>query len=210
VGLDRAFQVASEVEAMACQAAEGQAVELDWVRNNRVEITVSEYLDMVRRKTCGYTTIGPMRIGAILAERTIQERATMTRFALRIGWAFQIRDDLLNLETEEKYGKEHAGDLWEGKRTLMLIHTLRCADSAERKAIVRILRKTRSRKTESDVGLLADLIEKHGGRQFASEVARKISLRARQALDVELDWLPDGEHRRFLRGMVDFMFTRKS
>jgi geranylgeranyl diphosphate synthase type II len=107
VGLDRAFQVANEVERMACMAAEGQAIELDWIRSNRVDITVGRYLDMVRRKTCGYTSIGPMRIGAILAERNARERASMSLFALRIGWVFQIQDDVLNLVGEEAlYGKE--------------------------------------------------------------------------------------------------------
>jgi geranylgeranyl diphosphate synthase, type II len=210
IGLDRAFQVANEVERMACMAAEGQAIELDWIRSNRVDITVGQYLDMVRRKTCGYTTIGPMRIGAILAERNARERASMTLFALRIGWVFQIQDDLLNLRVEDGYGKEQAGDLWEGKRTLMLIHTLGSADATERKAIARILRKTRARKTESDVALLAELVQKHGGKEFASAIARRISLRARQAFERELEWLPDGENRRFLRGMVEFMSARTS
>ena len=210
VGLDRAFQVASEVEEMACTAGEGQAIELDWIHNNRVDISVSQYLDMVRRKTCRYTTIGPMRIGAILAERNTREQASMMRFALRIGWVFQIQDDLLNLGLDGGDGKEHAGDLWEGKRTLMLIHTLRCAAPSERRAIVRILRKTRARKTEGDVELLANLIEKYQGTEFASGVARRIAVRAHQAFEVDLDWLPDGVHRQFLRGMVDFMYARTS
>ena len=49
-----------------------------------------------------------------------------------MGAAFQIQDDLLNLVgDEENYGKEIGGDIWEGKRTLMLIHLLSACHPAE-------------------------------------------------------------------------------
>ena len=55
----------------------------------------------------------------------------LVRFGFYLGAAFQIRDDLLNLIGDEaQYGKEILGDLYEGKRTLMLIHLLREAHGA--------------------------------------------------------------------------------
>ena len=50
------------------------------------------------------------------------------RFGFHFGAAFQIRDDLLNLVGDEQtYGKEILGDLYEGKRTLPLMHlTVQC------------------------------------------------------------------------------------
>ena len=52
----------------------------------------------------------------------------MVRFGFHLGAAFQIQDDLLNLlGSEREYGKEIDGDLYEGKRTLTLIHLLRNA-----------------------------------------------------------------------------------
>ena len=46
------------------------------------------------------------------------------------GIAFQVHDDLLNLEgDEDQYGKENSGDLWEGKRTIMILHFLRVGGS---------------------------------------------------------------------------------
>ena len=50
------------------------------------------------------------------------------RFGFHFGAAFQIRDDLLNLVGDEQiYGKEILGDLYEGKRTLPLVHLLAVA-----------------------------------------------------------------------------------
>ena len=49
----------------------------------------------------------------------------MVRFGFHFGAAFQIRDDLLNLVGDERdYGKEILGDLYEGKRTLTLVHLM--------------------------------------------------------------------------------------
>ncbi len=61
-----------------------------------------------------------------------------------LGAAFQITDDLLNLRADpQDYGKEIGGDLWEGKRTLMLLHALRTAEPPDRDRAVHILGKRR-------------------------------------------------------------------
>ena len=61
------------------------------------------------------------------------------RFASLLGVAFQIQDDVLNLVGTGQYGKEIAGDLWEGKHTLILIHAMRRARESERAEALRIL-----------------------------------------------------------------------
>jgi geranylgeranyl diphosphate synthase type II len=61
-----------------------------------------------------------------------------------LGAAFQITDDLLNLRADpEDYGKEIGGDLWEGKRTLMLLHAMRNATPDDQNRAVQILAKRR-------------------------------------------------------------------
>jgi geranylgeranyl diphosphate synthase type II len=58
--------------------------------------------------------------------------APLGRFGLRLGTAFQIQDDVLNLRDEPGgYGKESCGDLWEGKRTLILLHAIRSAPARD-------------------------------------------------------------------------------
>jgi DNA repair protein RadA/Sms len=59
--------------------------------------------------------------------------AELVRFGSLLGVAFQIHDDVLNLRgVERRYGKETAGDLWEGKRTLILAHALSHIGAADR------------------------------------------------------------------------------
>ncbi len=60
------FERAIEV---AQQCAEGQALELGWRFDNRLDLTDAEYLGMVLRKTCSYSTMLPLRAGAMIGSR---------------------------------------------------------------------------------------------------------------------------------------------
>ena len=65
--------------------------------------------------------------------RRPERLAPLESLGRHLGAAFQITDDLLNLRADpEEYGKEIGGDLWEGKRTLMLLHALRRAEPDDR------------------------------------------------------------------------------
>src|SRR3979411_1808893 len=122
-----------ETERMLRHSLEGQAIELAWIRDNTDGLEEADYLHMCLKKTSWYSFIYPMRVGALIAEGAIGH----DRFC-RFGWslraAFQIQDDVLNLTgSYAQYGKELYGDLWEGKRTLTLIHLLAHARARERR-----------------------------------------------------------------------------
>jgi geranylgeranyl diphosphate synthase type II len=83
-------------------------------------------------------------IGAIAAGVDPPRLVQLRKFAALLGIAFQIQDDILNVVGEgDRYGKEIGGDLWEGKRTLLLMHALRSASTHERKVAERTLAKRR-------------------------------------------------------------------
>ena len=102
---------------------------------------------MVELKTSWYSFITPLQAGAIAAGAGPERLAPLESLGRHLGAAFQITDDLLNLRADpEEYGKEIGGDLWEGKRTLMLLHALRCAEPDDRDRAVQILAKRRPRR----------------------------------------------------------------
>ncbi len=118
-----ADRVLSEFDAMALRTLEGQATELGWRRDRVDALEPEDYLDLIMHKTCWYTTVHPLRVGALVGSGGAADLRPMVRFGFHLGAAFQIQDDLLNLVgTEQEYGKEIDGDLYEGKRTLPLIH----------------------------------------------------------------------------------------
>ena len=102
-------------------------------------------------KTCWYTTIHPLRVGAIVGSGGTVELAPLVRFGFHFGAAFQIRDDLLNLIGDEQtYGKEILGDLYEGKRTLTLVHLMATAQGADRRLVRDYLRRSRAERVRSN------------------------------------------------------------
>lgn len=142
--MGRALRILDTVSVMARESAEGQAIELDWVRRARWDLADDDYLAMVDQKTGWYSFIAPVRIGAIVAGAPAEQIAALEGFAGALGAAFQIQDDVLNLLAREAdYGKEIAGDLWEGKHTLILLHALRSMDAAERARALEILDRPR-------------------------------------------------------------------
>ena len=112
-------------------------------RHNAVIIDDAQYLEMVLKKTCWLATIYPMRAGALVASRGCADLEAFVRFGFFLGTAFQIQDDLLNLCGDARYGKERDGDLWEGKRTLMLIRALRECTAEEGERLHAILCRSR-------------------------------------------------------------------
>lgn len=145
LGLGPALRILAEVADMSARTAEGQALELAAIRGGDLG-SAEGYLDLVHRKTTLYSFVTPMRAGAIAARVPPGDPALdqLTAVATPLGAAFQIQDDLLNLEgAPEAVGKEHAGDLWEGKRTLMLLRALQVASPEDREHALEILRRPR-------------------------------------------------------------------
>jgi geranylgeranyl diphosphate synthase type II len=146
VGLGKAIRILQVVARMARESTEGQALELDWIRHGRWDLRASDYVRMVYKKTSWYTFVAPVLIGGIVAGATARQLVALRKFAALLGIAFQIQDDVLNLTGEgDRYGKEIAGDLWEGKRTLILLHAMHGASPAEQERARAILAKPRPR-----------------------------------------------------------------
>ena len=124
IGVRKSLQIILEIQEMAGRSVEGQIMELAYVKQNRTDLKPKDYFRICENKTCWYTIITPLRTGLIIGSEyaTPEQLDTFTRFGLNIGLAFQITDDTLNLKASEKlYGKEIKGDIFEGKRTLILL-----------------------------------------------------------------------------------------
>jgi geranylgeranyl diphosphate synthase type II len=209
LGPGRALRVLEEAERMARESVEGQAVELGWRRDNAVDVRVQDYLQMILKKTCWYTTIYPCRVGAMIGGADEVDLERITRFGFFLGAAFQIQDDLLNLVGNQKlYGKELAGDLWEGKRTVMLIHLFQSATAPERRRIQRVLSTTRTRRRRSDVQWMRARMDAYGSIEFAQTLAHGLAGAARHEAKLAFGHLPPSRDRRFLEALPPWVLER--
>jgi geranylgeranyl diphosphate synthase type II len=202
--------LSDEFLSMARRTIDGQATELGWREDARRTVTPDDYLEMIGRKSCWYTTIYPLRAGTIIATRSNSGLAELSRFGYLLGAAFQIRDDLLDvLGTVERFGKQPYGDLREGKRTLMLIHLLRSTSRPRRNWLVDYLSRSMSQRTDADVATLLDMMNSAGSIDFAIEYGRGIGAAAYEAFEVAFRAAPVSSHRAFLGGLVSYMLERE-
>jgi geranylgeranyl diphosphate synthase, type II len=207
---DLAERVLSEFDAMALRTLEGQATELGWRRDGVDALEPEDYLDLIMHKTCWYTTVHPLRVGALIGSAGEADLRPMVRFGFHLGAAFQIQDDLLNLlGTEREYGKEIDGDLFEGKRTLPLIHLLRHARGADREVLDRYLGLERAQRTAAMVAEVRELLDAYGSITFAAEYAHGIAGAALDTFEEAFASAAPGPDRDFVRALVPYMLERR-
>ncbi len=210
-GLKVSILLIEEMGRMARESGEGQALELGWRRDNIVDLCDADYFEMVLKKTCWYTTIAPMRLGALIGCRDmLPEFETLIRFGFFFGTAFQIRDDVLNLTGDERYGKEIYDDLLEGKRTLMVIHLLTHATPEERERVTAFLSSPRAKRGGEPVRWVVERMKHYGSIDYAQEVANGLAGAALHEFSTVFDSLPASRDKRFLADLVTWVLERTS
>jgi geranylgeranyl diphosphate synthase type II len=206
---DLADLVWHEFDTMAMRTLEGQAIEVGWQLDNVEDLRPDDYLELIMHKTCWYTTIHPLRVGALVGSGGKADLAPLVRFGFHFGAAFQIRDDLLNLVGDEHtYGKEILGDLYEGKRTLPLVHLLANATGADLALVRDYLRRNRSERSAELVGTVRALMDEYGSIAFTSEYAEGILLVAEEYFEEAFADAEPGPDLDFLRALVPYVWAR--
>ena len=134
----------------------------------------------------------------------------MVRFGFHFGAAFQIRDDLLNLVGDERmYGKEILGDMYEGKRTLPLVHLMATARGADRDLVRDYLAPDACRAlTRAGRATFATLMDDYGSIAFTGEYAEGILLVAEEYFEQAFADAQPGPDLDFLRSLVPYVWAR--
>lgn len=206
---DIADVVMSEFDTMALRTLEGQATEVGWLNDNVTDLGPEDYLELIMHKTCWYTTIHPLRVGAIVGSGGTVDLAPLVRFGFHFGAAFQIRDDLLNLVGDEQmYGKEILGDLYEGKRTLPLVHLLATATGADGRLVRDYLGQSRADRSADLVRTIRDLMDDYGSISFTREFAEGILVVAEDYFEQAFADARPGPDLDFLRSLVPYVWAR--
>jgi len=183
----------------------GQAMDIAWHRGLRgADVTEQQYLQMCAYKTGTLARLAA-KLGAILAGAPDWQVEGIGHFAEAIGVAFQIQDDILNIAGDpDAYGKEWGGDVTEGKRTLMVIYTLRVASGEDRKRLLEILdMHTRDKRLIKEA---VGIMKRYGAIEYAKGVARRMVEEAWSGVD---SWLKPSEAKEALRALARFLIERE-
>lgn len=117
----------------ALEIGEGQQYDMEF--ENRNDVTEAEYIEMIRLKTSVLLACA-VKLGALLADAPAGDVENLYKFGERIGLAFQLQDDYLDVYGDPKvFGKKIGGDITSNKKTYMLINALNKANARQRKEL---------------------------------------------------------------------------
>ena len=210
LGYELAFQILTEFTRLSNQVVEGQHIELSWIGNNRWNLTEDDYWAMCVQKTAWYTCITPCQLGALAAGASRADVDQFIDIGMNLGVAFQIQDDVLNLIGEVgQYGKEIAGDISEGKRTLVLIHLFASCTEAEAERVIEIMAKHREDKRQIEVEEVLSLMEKYKSIAYAQERSKTLVAEACTQFNQRFVHLPDSRAKSLFLPLVNFVIERE-
>jgi octaprenyl-diphosphate synthase len=172
-------------------------------RKGALDLTESEYLDIIRCKTAVLFQ-GACRISAILANADQVKEAALSDFGFHIGMAFQMADDLLDYTFDSRIlGKSVGADLREGKLTLPVIYALQQADSGDRKRMKALIQDEDF--SEDDFQWLVAVLKKYGGIGYTENLAAAHVVKAKQSLSL----FEDSGTKHILLDIADYALERK-
>ena len=130
---DKLAEVLQLFTETALEIGEGQQYDMEFEQRN--DVTEAEYIEMIRLKTSVLLACA-LKIGALLADAPEADCDNLYRFGEKIGLAFQLQDDFLDVYGDTKvFGKAIGGDILAGKKTFMLINALSHANDSQRKEL---------------------------------------------------------------------------
>ncbi len=195
-------QILAVFNRTALEVCEGQQYDMDF--EERQKVSVAEYMQMIELKT-SVLLAGAVVIGALLGGASEADCRRLRRFAVELGLAFQLQDDLLDSYGDERLGKTIGGDILEGKKTYLMITAMSRASEAERE----VLRRTHADATLTDAEKIAAVKAVYDRLDVPHLTEQQIEVRFERAL-AQLDEL-DADPARVepLRTYAESLLGRK-
>jgi geranylgeranyl diphosphate synthase type I len=177
-------------------------IELPCRLNN---ILYEDILSIYEYKTAYYTIIGPLQLGALLANGDEKLLSSIENFGKYLGIAFQIKDDILDIFGEKKYtGKATESDIEEGKITLLWYFANENADKNQKNILEQLYGKKNLQ--EHEISSIKDAFHKTGALEKCEAIMKEFTNKAKE--QVNSMGITD-ENKNMLYALCDFLINRK-
>lgn len=204
----RAFEMMVELESMKIMKilshttnviAEGEVLQLLNVHD--ADTTEERYLQVIHHKTAKlFEAAG--QLGAVLSESNEETEDALGRYAMHLGSAFQLVDDLLDYSAKsDTLGKNVGDDLAEGKPTLPLIYAMHHGDSSQSA----IIRQAIENGERDRIAEILTIIQDTGAIDYTAKAAQKEVDAAKNCLNI----LPESPYKTALLSLADFAISRE-
>lgn len=179
---------------------EGQALDMEF--EDRFDVKTSEYLDMIAGKT-GALISTSLQLGGLIAGASSKRLDQLADIGRSAGLAFQIQDDWLDVTADpEKFGKQPAGDVREGKKTFLMLKTLERCNEVERDWLTHCLKNKPL--NDEDVAKVVELYKNYGITHEARRLMTSYYDDAKEALQK----FDDSNYKRDLQQLLTYLEKR--
>ena len=181
------------------EMAEGELLQLE--KSRRLNITEDDYYQIIRQKTA--TLIAACTASGAFSSGVDSDKVQiMKQFGLKIGMAFQIKDDLFDYQKTGTIGKPKYNDIQERKMTLPVIAALKNADEIQKRKIISLFGK--KKKSNKDIDFIVNFVEQNKGVEYAVEKMQQLK---NQAIEL-LNCFEDSPAKTALINLSDYIVTR--
>jgi geranylgeranyl diphosphate synthase type I len=151
------------------QLCEGQYLDMSY--ENRLDVTIEEYLSMIAKKTAALLGTSSF-LGAFLGTDDESRVACFHQFGKELGLAFQIHDDILGIwGVEERTGKSKSSDIAKRKKTLPVLYGLGEATAAVKEELAGLY--SQESIEGEDISKVAKVLDEMGARGYAQALAKQ-------------------------------------
>ena len=193
------YDLISYIGTAMATLCEGEVLQSQHAKN--LDTKREDYFTIIYQKTASLLGVSAA-LGALSVGANREEVDRMRKFGEAIGIAFQIQDDILDYKRDNNTGKPSNNDLREHKITLPLIEVMERGDDNFREEIISLLK--RCDKDEEAVNKLHNIVEEHGGKEYAAQTMQAYIQRAMHLLAK----FPDTPYRASLLNLCTFIAER--
>ena len=167
----------------AIEVCEGQQKDMNFETMTLEEVTLDDYMDMIRQKTA-VLLAGALKIGALYADAPAKEVERLYAFGLHLGLAFQLQDDMLDGYGDTAvFGKKTGQDIRDNKKTYLPLQALTLCSSAQRTKLLSLFASKDKMDEEEKVKHVMEIYNTIGLKQAVEEAISNEFLSAKQMLD---------------------------
>jgi len=164
----------------AIEVCEGQQYDIDFETRN--DVAIPEYLKMIEYKTA--VLVGAaMKMGAIIANASIEDQNRIYDFGKNLGIAFQLQDDYLDaFGNPETFGKQVGGDIIENKKTYLFLKAVELSESEQRDQLLKLYANDTSN-IEDKISKVKQIFNESGASKETKIVIENYTQKAFNVLD---------------------------
>jgi len=173
-------QLAILFSKTALEVCEGQQYDVDF--ETRDDVTIPEYLKMIKYKTA-VLVAAAMKMGAIVAETSIENANEIYHFGLNLGLAFQLQDDYLDAFGDpETFGKQVGGDIIENKKTYLYLKAIEFASTTQKDQLQHLF-SIQPSDTKDKIILVKEIFDQSGASKANQKAIQDYTFKAFEILD---------------------------